>query len=80
MIYMIYNIYIDMVRLEQVLRNAVISGQPRSGRPWDKIVICVEGIYRYKSPGYGGGERGMGMGYEVRVRGTSVLESGVRGY
>merc|ERR1712086_1227242 len=31
--------------LEHVLRTAVIEGQPRTHRPWRKILICVEGVY-----------------------------------
>lgn len=35
----------DMASLENKLRNAVIFGQPRTHRPWKKILIVVEGIY-----------------------------------
>jgi len=31
--------------LEKLLRNAIAEGQPRTRRPWKKIVIIVEGIY-----------------------------------
>jgi len=31
--------------LERVLRAAVAEGQPRSRRPWKKILVVVEGIY-----------------------------------
>ncbi|XP_028612671.1 serine palmitoyltransferase 3 [Grammomys surdaster] len=31
--------------LEKLLREAIISGQPRTGRAWKKILILVEGIY-----------------------------------
>ncbi len=31
--------------LEKLLRSAIIKGQPRSRRPWKKIVIVVEGVY-----------------------------------
>jgi serine palmitoyltransferase len=34
-----------MHHLEKVLRHAVIEGQPRTRRPWRKILICVEGVY-----------------------------------
>jgi len=27
------------------LRDAVVNGQPRTFRPWKKILIVVEGIY-----------------------------------
>lgn len=35
----------DMAHLEQVIREAIASGQPRTRRPWTKILIVVEGIY-----------------------------------
>ncbi|KAM6128056.1 LOW QUALITY PROTEIN: serine palmitoyltransferase 3 [Pterocles gutturalis] len=35
----------NMQSLEQLLRDAVIYGQPRSHRAWRKIIILVEGIY-----------------------------------
>ncbi|CAN6472244.1 unnamed protein product [Victoria cruziana] len=31
--------------LEEVLREAIAEGQPRSHRPWKKIIVVVEGIY-----------------------------------
>lgn len=36
-----------MQSLEKLLRDAVIYGQPRIRRAWKKILILVEGIYRY---------------------------------
>lgn len=36
-----------MQSLEKLLRDAIIYGQPRSRRAWRKIIILVEGIYRY---------------------------------
>lgn len=36
-----------MQSLEKLLREAVVYGQPRNHRPWKKILIVVEGIYRY---------------------------------
>ena len=38
-----------MVDLERKLQDAVIYGQPRTHRPWKKIMIIVEGVYRYDS-------------------------------
>jgi len=38
-----------MVDLESKLRDAVVYGQPHTCRPWKKIMIIVEGIYRYIS-------------------------------
>ncbi|XP_072032151.1 serine palmitoyltransferase 2-like isoform X1 [Amphiura filiformis] len=35
----------DMQSLESKLRRAVIEGQPRTHRPWKKILIVVEGVY-----------------------------------
>ncbi|XP_039593749.1 serine palmitoyltransferase 3 [Polypterus senegalus] len=35
----------NMQSLEKLLRDAVVHGQPRSHRPWKKILIIVEGIY-----------------------------------
>lgn len=35
----------DTVDLERVVRQAIIEGQPRTHRPWRKILIIVEGIY-----------------------------------
>lgn len=35
----------DMRSLEAVIRHAILSGQPKSHRPWTKILIIVEGIY-----------------------------------
>jgi serine palmitoyltransferase len=35
----------DAKHLEEVVRKAIVDGQPRSHRPWKKIIIIVEGIY-----------------------------------
>ncbi|BFZ07191.1 hypothetical protein BsWGS_10230 [Bradybaena similaris] len=35
----------DMADLERKLRDAVCAGQPRTHRPWRKILIVVEGVY-----------------------------------
>lgn len=35
----------NMHSLEKMLREAIVSGQPRTHRPWKKILIMVEGIY-----------------------------------
>lgn len=35
----------DMKHLEKLLRESIVSGQPRTHRPWRKILIIVEGIY-----------------------------------
>ncbi|EGV60468.1 palmitoyl transferase [Yamadazyma tenuis ATCC 10573] len=35
----------DMKSLEKVIRNAIAQGQPKSHRPWSKIIIAVEGLY-----------------------------------
>lgn len=31
--------------LEDVLRKAISQGQPRTHRPWKKILVVVEGLY-----------------------------------
>jgi serine palmitoyltransferase len=35
----------DMDHLERVLREAISQGQPRTHRPWKKILVVVEGLY-----------------------------------
>lgn len=35
----------NMRYLERVLQDAVYKGQPKSGEPWKKILIIVEGVY-----------------------------------
>ena len=35
----------DMEDLETKLANAIVDGQPRTHRPWKKILIIVEGVY-----------------------------------
>ncbi|XP_036040198.1 serine palmitoyltransferase 3 [Onychomys torridus] len=35
----------NVQNLEKLLREAIINGQPRTGRAWKKILILVEGIY-----------------------------------
>ncbi|KAJ3303905.1 serine palmitoyltransferase component [Kappamyces sp. JEL0829] len=35
----------DPVDLEGVLRDAISQGQPRTHRPWKKILLVVEGLY-----------------------------------
>jgi len=35
----------DMKDLDKKIRSAIIDGQPRTHRPWKKILIVVEGIY-----------------------------------
>jgi hypothetical protein len=31
--------------LEDVLRHAIADGQPRTHRPWKKILVVIEGVY-----------------------------------
>jgi serine palmitoyltransferase len=31
--------------LEKILREAIVDGQPRTRRPWTKILVMVEGVY-----------------------------------
>lgn len=35
----------DPDNLEAVLRAAIAEGQPRTGRPWKKVIVVIEGIY-----------------------------------
>ena len=35
----------DSKDLERVIRRSIIDGQPKTHRPWTKILIMVEGIY-----------------------------------
>ena len=35
----------DMKDLERVLREVISQGQPRTHRPWKKILVVVEGLY-----------------------------------
>eukprot|EP00730_Choanoeca_flexa_P007289 TRINITY_DN12308_c2_g5_i1.p4 TRINITY_DN12308_c2_g5~~TRINITY_DN12308_c2_g5_i1.p4 ORF type:complete len:138 (+),score=30.95 TRINITY_DN12308_c2_g5_i1:1771-2184(+) len=35
----------DMQHLEKILREAVVKGDPRTHRPYKKILILVEGVY-----------------------------------
>ncbi|CCK69951.1 serine C-palmitoyltransferase LCB2 KNAG_0D02000 [Huiozyma naganishii CBS 8797] len=35
----------DMEGLEKLIREQIVIGQPKTGRPWKKILICVEGLF-----------------------------------
>jgi serine palmitoyltransferase len=35
----------DTKHLEDILREAIVNGQPKHHRPWKKIFVMVEGIY-----------------------------------
>lgn len=35
----------DIPHLEKMLREAIAQGQPRTHRPWKKILVAVEGLY-----------------------------------
>ena len=35
----------NMENLEQLLREVISQGQPKTHRPWKKILIIVEGLY-----------------------------------
>ncbi|XP_043487054.1 serine palmitoyltransferase 2 [Polistes fuscatus] len=35
----------NVKHLEDILKKAIVYGQPKSGKPWKKIIIVVEGIY-----------------------------------
>lgn len=35
----------NMENLEKVIRDSIAQGQPKTHRPWSKIIIAVEGLY-----------------------------------
>jgi serine palmitoyltransferase len=35
----------DVADLNQLLRQAIIMGRPRTRRPWNKILVVIEGVY-----------------------------------
>lgn len=35
----------DIAALEKILRTSISEGQPRTHRPWKKVLIVIEGIY-----------------------------------
>nr|CAG4709230.1 unnamed protein product [Naegleria fowleri] len=35
----------DMEHLERIVRKSILEGQPKSHKPWKKIIIIMEGIY-----------------------------------
>ena len=39
------SLHSDIKSLDSVLRQAIIDGQPKTHRPWKKIMILVEGVY-----------------------------------
>lgn len=49
LIYLLITHSADMKCLEEILRESVVQGQPRTHRAWKKILIIVEGVYRYVS-------------------------------
>lgn len=34
-----------MTHLEEIIRKNIISGNPKTKKPWDKIFIVTEGIF-----------------------------------
>ena len=34
-----------MEDLERILRTCIVQGQPRTHRPWKRMIVVVEGIY-----------------------------------
>lgn len=40
-----YKIILDLDDLEKMLRNCIVTGNPRTGNRWRKIIIIVEGVY-----------------------------------
>jgi hypothetical protein len=39
------HLFLAPPHLEKVLREQIADGQPRTHRPWKKIIVVVEGIY-----------------------------------
>ena len=35
----------DMEHLDEIVREAIVMGRPKTRRPWNKILVVVEGIY-----------------------------------
>uniref|UniRef100_A0A7S4K9G5 serine C-palmitoyltransferase n=1 Tax=Odontella aurita TaxID=265563 RepID=A0A7S4K9G5_9STRA len=35
----------DSAHLEEILRTAIVMGRPRTRRPWNRILVVVEGVY-----------------------------------
>eukprot|EP00567_Pseudictyota_dubia_P003562 CAMPEP_0197439470 /NCGR_PEP_ID=MMETSP1175-20131217/6198_1 /TAXON_ID=1003142 /ORGANISM="Triceratium dubium, Strain CCMP147" /LENGTH=796 /DNA_ID=CAMNT_0042969391 /DNA_START=223 /DNA_END=2611 /DNA_ORIENTATION=- len=35
----------DAAHLEEILRTAIVMGRPRTRRPWNRILVVVEGVY-----------------------------------
>lgn len=35
----------DPIHLEKILRTKIADGQPRTHRPWKKVIVMIEGIY-----------------------------------
>ena len=35
----------DIEHLEEIIREAIVLGRPRTRRPWNKIMVIVEGVY-----------------------------------
>lgn len=35
----------DIAHLEETVREAIVMGRPRTRRPWNKIMVIVEGVY-----------------------------------
>ncbi|XP_029341627.1 serine palmitoyltransferase 2 isoform X2 [Acyrthosiphon pisum] len=38
-------IVFDVIHLEQLIRQNIVSGQPKTQKPWEKIFIVTEGIF-----------------------------------
>ena len=37
--------FLDIKHLEQLVRQNIVSGQPKTQKPWEKIFIVTEGIF-----------------------------------
>lgn len=45
LIFVLFALLTAPSHLEEVLREQIAEGQPRTRRPWKKIIVIVEGIY-----------------------------------
>lgn len=39
------NKYLDVLNLEELIRQNIVSGHPKTKKPWEKIFIITEGIF-----------------------------------
>ena len=79
----------DADHLEAVLRASIAEGQPRTRRPWKKVLVVVEGIYSMEgeivdlaaivavAKKYKVRQMRTFFGYKARRRGALALSVGI---